>query len=231
MLDRWSESEERHYAISPLRWSATAFAEAHEDGAVRACAAALAQIAADTGQAEAMSALAHALAEVALLDGEPAEAATQFERAESLLADIGAPFERAETQRRAAAALVASGRRAEAVEQLVGAYRVARKLGARLLAAKLADDLAALGEPVERRLGRMAAAQLANGGLTRREVEVVRLVAVGRTTREIARELFLSPRTVDTHVENIRMKLGCRTRADAARRASELGLVAPPPTA
>jgi DNA-binding CsgD family transcriptional regulator len=231
ILDRWSESEERHYAISPLRWSATAFAEVQEGGAVRACAAALAQIAADTGQDEAMSALAHALGEVALLDGEAAEAATQFERAESLLTDIGAPFERAETQRRAAAALVASGRRPEAVEQLVGAYRVARKLGARLLAAKLADDLAALGEAVERRLGRLAAAQLANGGLTRREVEVVRLVAVGRTTREIARELFLSPRTVDTHVENIRMKLGCRSRADAARRASELGLVAPPPTA
>jgi DNA-binding NarL/FixJ family response regulator len=99
--------------------------------------------------------------------------------------------------------------------------------GARPLAARLAEDLAALGEPVERRLGRIAAAQLANGGLTRREVEIVRLVAVGRTNREIARELFLSPRTVDTHVQNIRMKLGCRSRADAARRATELGLVAP----
>jgi DNA-binding NarL/FixJ family response regulator len=228
ILDRWSETEERHYAISPLRWSVTAFAEAQEDGAVRACAAALAQIAADTGQDEAMSALAHALGEVALLDGEPAEAAAQFERAASLLA--GAPFERAETQRRAAAALVAAGRRAEAVEQLVAAHRGARKLGARPLAARLADDLAALGESVERRLGRLAAAQLANGGLTRREVEVVRLVAVGQTNREIARELFLSPRTVDTHVQNIRTKLGCRSRADAARRATELGLVAAPPT-
>jgi DNA-binding NarL/FixJ family response regulator len=96
------------------------------------------------------------------------------------------------------------------------------------LAAQVADDLAALGERVERRLGRIAAAQLANGGLTRREVEVVRLVAVGQTNREIARELFLSPRTVDTHVQNIRTKLGCRSRADAARRATELGLVAPP---
>ena len=105
ILDRWSETEERHYAISPLRWSTTAFAEAQEDGAVRTCAAALAQIAADTGQDEAMSALAHALGEVALLDGEPAEAAAQFERAASLLADVGAPYERAETQRRAAAAL------------------------------------------------------------------------------------------------------------------------------
>ena len=59
----------------------------------------------------------------------------------------------------------------------------------------------------------------------------MRLVAVGQTNREIARELFLSPRTVDTHVQNIRMKLGCRSRADAARRATELGLVATQPTA
>jgi DNA-binding NarL/FixJ family response regulator len=231
ILDRWSETEERHYAISPLRWSTTALADAQADGSVRACAAALAQIAADTGQDEAMSALAHALGEVALLDGEPAEAATQFERAASLLADVGAPYERAETQRRAAAAYVAAGHHAYAVERLVAAHRTARKLGARPLAAKLAADLAALGERVERRHGRLAAAELANGGLTRREVEVVRLVAVGQTNREIARELFLSPRTVDTHVQNIRMKLGCRSRADAARRATELGLVASPPTA
>jgi predicted ATP-dependent serine protease len=40
--------------------------------------------------------------------------------------------------------------------------------------------------------------------------------------------LALSPRTVDTHVQNIRTKLGCRSRADAAPRATELGLVAAP---
>jgi DNA-binding NarL/FixJ family response regulator len=228
ILERWSQTEERHYAISPLRWAATAFAESREADAVRACAAALTQVAGDTGQDEAMSALAHALGEAALLDGEPADAAAQFERAIALLADVGAPLERAESQRRCAAALAACGRRDEAVEQLVAAHRTARRLGARPLATQLAADLAALGERVERRLGRIAAAQLAHGGLTRREVEVVRLVAVGQTNREIARELFLSPRTVDTHVQNIRTKLGCRSRADAARRATELGLVAPP---
>jgi DNA-binding NarL/FixJ family response regulator len=228
ILERWSESEERHYAISPLRWAATVFAEAQEGDAVRACAAALAQIAAETGHDEAMSALAHALGEAALLDGDPAEAALQFERAVALLADLGAPLERAESQRRAAAALVAGGRRVEAIEHVVGAHRAARRLGARPLASRLAVDLAALGEQVDRRLGRVAAAQLANGGLTRREVEVVRLVAVGRTNREIARELVVSPRTIDTHVENIRMKLDCRSKADAARRATELGLVVSP---
>ena len=64
--------------------------------------------------------------------------------------------------------------------------------------------------------------------LTRRETEVVRMVAVGRTNREIARELFLSPRTIDMHVQNILVKLDCRSRADATRRATELGLLGDP---
>jgi DNA-binding NarL/FixJ family response regulator len=92
----------------------------------------------------------------------------------------------------------------------------------------VSDGLTALGERADRRLGRRAVAQLANRGLTRREVEVVRLVAMGHTNREIARELFLSPRTVEMHVGSILLKLDCRSRAEATRRASELGLLAPP---
>ena len=93
---------------------------------------------------------------------------------------------------------------------------------------QVADELAALGERIDRRLGPRAAHQSEHAGLTRRELEVVRLVALGQTDREIARELFLSPRTVETHVLNIRSKLDCRSRADAARRANELGLIAAP---
>jgi DNA-binding NarL/FixJ family response regulator len=65
-------------------------------------------------------------------------------------------------------------------------------------------------------------------------VEVIRLIASGHTNREIAAELVLSVRTVDMHVRNILRKLDCRSRVDAARRASELSLVgvqspSPPP--
>jgi len=53
----------------------------------------------------------------------------------------------------------------------------------------------------------------------------MRLVAVGRTNREIAATLYLSPRTVDMHVRNILGKLGCRSRVEATSKAHSLGLV------
>jgi DNA-binding NarL/FixJ family response regulator len=225
ILERWRGTEDRHYAIAPLRWATTFFGESGDGDGTRTCAAALAQIAADAGQDEAMSALAHALGETALLDGSAEQAAGQFVRALVLLKGVDAPFDRAESERRAGAALALCGRRDEAVEHLVAAHRTARRLGARPLVERVAVSLADLGEQAERRLGRRAAAQAANGSLTRREVEVVRLVAMGHTNREIARELFLSPRTVEMHVASILLKLDCRSRADAARRASELGLL------
>ena len=66
----------------------------------------------------------------------------------------------------------------------------------------------------------------AAGGLTRREVEVIRLIASGRSNREIADHLFLSERTVARHVSNILAKLGVANRAGATAFAFEHGLAA-----
>ena len=63
--------------------------------------------------------------------------------------------------------------------------------------------------------------------LTPRQREVLRLVAEGRTDKEIARQLALSPRTVEMHVARILQTMGCAKRAEAVARAAELGLLAP----
>ena len=63
------------------------------------------------------------------------------------------------------------------------------------------------------------------GGLIQREVEVLRLVAAGRTDREIAEELIIGVRTVNTHVSNILNKTGAANRAEAVNYANQNGLV------
>jgi len=61
-------------------------------------------------------------------------------------------------------------------------------------------------------------------GLTGREYEVLRLIAVGRSNREIAATLFISPKTASVHVSNILGKLGAASRTEAAARAHALRL-------
>jgi len=64
-------------------------------------------------------------------------------------------------------------------------------------------------------------------GLTDREVEVLRLVAAGRTNRDIAADLFISAKTASVHVSNIMAKLGAANRAQAAAIAQSQGLFGP----
>ena len=65
------------------------------------------------------------------------------------------------------------------------------------------------------------------GGLTQRKVEIIRLVAAGKTDREIAEDLIIAVRTVTTHVGNILNKTGSSNRAEAASYANQHGLVTP----
>lgn len=211
--------------VPALRWATTFLATHGAQQDARACAAALAGLATETANPEARAALAHAIGEVSLLDGDAERAVEQFSSALELLQRLDLPFEAAQTQLRTGVALAAAGERKESVERLTSSYRTARRLGARPLAVRAAQELAALGEQLERRLGRRAAAQIGGPALTRRELEVVSLVALGRTNREIGRQLFLSTRTVDMHLRNILAKLRCRSRAEATRKAAELGLI------
>jgi len=227
VLDRWQHSEDRHYAIGPLRWASSFLVRRGEGALARGCASALAHITANAPHGEALSGVAFALAECAVLDGDLDQAMRHFSRSLDLLQTLEMPYERALTQLRLGEVLAANGERAAAVTRLVDAYRGARKLTARPLALRAARELKRLGEPIERRLGRGAVNQLESAGLSRREMEVMRLVAVGRTNQEIGRHLFLSTRTVDMHVRNVLAKLGARSRAEATHRADQLGLLTP----
>ncbi len=226
LLHRCLARDERHYSVPALRWASTFFGRNRLASDLGACTDLLARISAATGTAEATGALAHALGESALLEGDARRAADQFGRTLELLSAVGVPAEIAETQVRAGAALGTAGDRDKAVERLVSAYNTAKALGARPLAAAALAELEALGEDLERRLGRRAARYRDPTSLTPREHEVLELIAAGLTNRGIAEELFLSTRTVDMHVRNLLAKLGCRTRTEAVRRASELELLA-----
>ena len=224
LLERWQASEDHHFCIWGLHWAAGFLAGRGDRAGVHQCAEALTRIASETGHAYALGALAHAIGETARLEGDDETAAEQLVRAVEIYRGLDVPFERAQVELRTGVALAAVGEREPALDRLGDAYRTARKLGARPLASEAAREVAALGESVSGRLGSRAATD--GAGLSRRELEVVRLIAVGRTNREVAQELFLSPRTVDMHVRNILRKLDCRSRVEAAHRAGELDLLA-----
>jgi DNA-binding NarL/FixJ family response regulator len=61
-------------------------------------------------------------------------------------------------------------------------------------------------------------------GLTPREADVLALVAIGRTNRQIGEELYVSDKTASVHVSNILRKLGVNSRVDAAAVAQRLGI-------
>jgi DNA-binding CsgD family transcriptional regulator len=73
--------------------------------------------------------------------------------------------------------------------------------------------------------GPSAVAVGAAAPLTPREAEVLALLAAGRTSSEVSRELSLSIRTVGRHITNIYAKIGARTRADATAYALRHGMV------
>ena len=222
VLARSRDGEDHHYAVRGLRVAASYLARHGDLESAHGAASALTRIAADTAMPDTLAALAHAIGEMALADGDAVRGAEQMTRALELRRGLDIPLDRAEIALRAAAALEAAGERRAALEALKEAHRTARQLGARPLAVEAARAAAALGQPI----GRRGAADAEGGGLSRRELEVVRLVAAGGTNREIATALVLSPRTVDMHVRNLLRKLDSRSRVAAVRRAGELGLLA-----
>ncbi len=186
--------------------------------------------------------LCAAAVEIAVAAGRVAEAAT----AASELKATADRYATSGLEAMAAGArgtvLLAEGRAAQALPMLRDACSRWHDLDApREIAAtcaRLADAYRALGDETsaaaEGRRAEEATARLltstpdevAQDGLSRRELEVLTLVAEGRSNREIADRLFISDRTVGRHLTNIYNKLGVTSRTQAARYALDHGMTA-----
>jgi DNA-binding CsgD family transcriptional regulator len=166
------------------------------------------------------------------LNAGAAELLTAWDQAAAAWAAVGEPRPLAQALLHAAEVAVACGDRDGAAESLRRAAALAGGLGA----APLSEEIAILARRAKIRLPGVGGDQPASReagvsgpgpGLTERELEVLRLVAAGRSNREIAAELFISPKTASVHVSNILGKLGAASRGEAAAKAHALRLFEP----
>ncbi|MFF9770840.1 AAA family ATPase [Streptomyces sp. NPDC014636] len=139
------------------------------------------------------------------------------------------PYDLARVRHRLAGALLAEGGDGER-DRAVELLRLAAAVAAHLEARPLADAVARLAQRARLTLAGASGQAPASAdpaaalGLTSRERDVLGLVAAGRTNRQIAEELFISPKTASVHVSNILGKLGVSGRGEAAAVAHRLGL-------
>jgi DNA-binding NarL/FixJ family response regulator len=149
-------------------------------------------------------------------DGGAWESAIEGRRA------LGRPYELGWVLHRAAIAHLAERRRDDGAAELVEAHAIAAELGA--------FPLRAATEALARRAGiGLEGVETADDaadrlGLTRREREVLALLAAGRSNRQIGDQLFMAESTAGVHVSHILGKLGVARRSEAAALAHRLGL-------
>jgi DNA-binding CsgD family transcriptional regulator len=221
----WLEQHDRW-----LAWSGTvpgrsegALAWAHyhrqagEDLQAHQCASRALAHAGEPRQPLALLASHRLLGELDTAAGRYDDARSQLDTALALADACAAPYERALTLLALADLRVACGDRAKALTMLDEVRAICTPLGAKpalVRAEALAAHLA----------GMKVAAPVYPAGLTAREVEVLRLVAAGRTNREIAELLSVSAHTVMNHVAHIMTKTDTDNRAAAAAFALRHGL-------
>jgi DNA-binding CsgD family transcriptional regulator len=181
------------------------------------------QVPGDGAPPESVAFLALAQAELTRLRGErdPAPWTVAAER----FGAIGAVYPAAYAQFRAAEAIALSGAHpGEIAVPLEAAHAVAREVGSRPFLAEVTELARRTGVSLADRGADAEHDAAADLGLTDRELEVLRLLAEGRTNRQIGQELFITAKTASVHVSNILGKLGVKNRAEAGAAAHRMGL-------
>jgi DNA-binding CsgD family transcriptional regulator len=188
---------------------------ANDIACARAAAGKLASIAAELGAPYLRAVSDQATGAVLLREGDARAALAALRETEAVWQEMEAPYEAARTRALIGLACRELGDRGGAEMELEAACAILRRLGA-------APELA--------RIERLRPVSTARGtqGLTARELQVLRLVAAGKTNRAIAAELRISEKTVARHLSNIFVKLGLSSRAAATAYAYDHALVQAP---
>jgi DNA-binding CsgD family transcriptional regulator len=209
--------EEARDPVTRLRLLPAAVEIMLANGAVpeaRKAADELCSVVENAGSACMSAVAAHAMGTVLLEEGDPANALVELRRALHAWQSLEAPYEGARARERMAAACEQLGDSDGAGLERQAARHVFDMLGAAPDSARL-DAPSAAGGPQE---------AMTTSSLTARELDVLRLLATGRTNRAIGDELVISEKTVARHISNIFSKLGLASRAAATAYAYEHGL-------
>jgi LuxR family maltose regulon positive regulatory protein len=158
---------------------------------------------------------------MAAANGDYEEARRRFEDAVDLFDGGGAPYEAARSRLELGSALAALGRVDTAAREARTALIILEKIGA----VRESDRAAGLLRHLEAAAPEHAGDEPNTAGLTRRELEILRLVAKGLSDKEAAAGLGLSEHTIHRHISNVLNKLNVPTRAAAVARAAQRGLL------
>jgi DNA-binding CsgD family transcriptional regulator len=157
-----------------------------------------------------------ARAAVLLHAGRPLDAAQAAEESHGAAAGVGALLQAAFSRSLMGRALAAAGERERAIEALRDAEREFDRFGSVRERDAARRELRKLGARSEPR-GPATGEDSGVASLTKRELEIATLVTDRKTNREIAAELFLSGKTIESHMRNIFVKLGASSRVEVAR--------------
>jgi ATP/maltotriose-dependent transcriptional regulator MalT len=164
-----------------------------------------------------------AVAAVALDSGDAALAAERGLASADAAEAVGAPIEAALSRTIAGRALAATGEKARAVAELQRAAAALDACGAWRYRQSAERELGKLGHRPHRRTRPGKANGAGIESLTGRELQIARLVVDRKTNPQIAAELFLSQKTVETHLRNIFHKMDVTSRAALARAVERTG--------